>query len=75
MEQAVLAAEAGCESIIPFVHELKVLFEEEYVNIFPIYASFQTTSLLKEPRSKLQAYLLLSCIYSITFKTPHANLV
>ena len=29
MEQAILAAEAGCESIIPFVHELKVLFEDE----------------------------------------------
>ena len=29
MEQAILAAEAGCHCIIPFVHELKVLFEEE----------------------------------------------
>ena len=75
MEQAVLAAEAGCESIIPFVHELKVLFEEEYVNIFPICASFQPTSLLGEPRSKLPACLLLSCIFYIAFRTPHANLV
>ena len=27
MEQAVLAGEAGCVSISPFVHELKVIFE------------------------------------------------
>ena len=28
MEQAVLAAEAGCFSISPFVHELKAFFDE-----------------------------------------------
>jgi transaldolase len=30
MEQAVLAGEAGCVSISPFVHELKALFDEQY---------------------------------------------
>jgi transaldolase len=28
MEQAILAGEAGCVSISPFVHELKAIFEE-----------------------------------------------
>lgn len=28
MEQAVLAAEAGCVYIAPFVHELKAFFDE-----------------------------------------------
>ena len=27
-EQAVLAAEAGCEYIAPFLHELKAFFDE-----------------------------------------------
>lgn len=30
MEQAVLAAEAGCDSISPFVHEIKIYFDETY---------------------------------------------
>ncbi|KAL4864863.1 hypothetical protein BDV12DRAFT_188598 [Aspergillus spectabilis] len=30
MEQAVLAGEVGCVSISPFVHELKVIFDESY---------------------------------------------
>lgn len=28
MEQAILAAEAGCVYIAPFVHELKAFFDE-----------------------------------------------
>ena len=34
-EQAILAAEAGCECIIPFIHELKVLFDKKYVYNLP----------------------------------------
>ncbi|ERF73134.1 hypothetical protein EPUS_09152 [Endocarpon pusillum Z07020] len=37
MEQAILAAEAGCISISPFVHELRVHFDEEYHDTDPIF--------------------------------------
>ncbi|KAJ5827460.1 Aldolase-type TIM barrel [Penicillium robsamsonii] len=36
MEQAVLAGEAGCVSISPFVHELKVFFDEKYSDKSPL---------------------------------------
>ncbi|KAK3167555.1 hypothetical protein OEA41_010682 [Lepraria neglecta] len=36
MEQAVLAAEAGCMYIAPFVHELKAFFDETYHDDGPI---------------------------------------
>ncbi|KAJ5383144.1 Aldolase-type TIM barrel [Penicillium concentricum] len=36
MEQAVLAGEAGCVSISPFVHELKVFFDEKYSDEIPL---------------------------------------
>ncbi|KAF7502160.1 hypothetical protein GJ744_006874 [Endocarpon pusillum] len=37
MEQAVLAAEVGCVSVSPFVHELKVHFDETYHDTDPIF--------------------------------------
>ncbi|KAG9241340.1 hypothetical protein BJ878DRAFT_578322 [Calycina marina] len=37
IEQAILAAEAGCISISPFVHELKVHFDETYHDVDPIF--------------------------------------
>jgi len=36
MEQAILAAEVGCTSISPFVHELKVQLDDEYHDVDPI---------------------------------------
>ncbi|KAJ5158956.1 Aldolase-type TIM barrel [Penicillium coprophilum] len=36
MEQAVLAGEAGCVSISPFVHEVKVFFDEKYSDTNPL---------------------------------------
>ncbi|RAH65255.1 aldolase [Aspergillus aculeatinus CBS 121060] len=36
MEQAVLAGEAGCVSISPFVHELKAIFEPSYKGSDPL---------------------------------------
>ncbi|KAL2043781.1 hypothetical protein N7G274_003300 [Stereocaulon virgatum] len=36
MEQAVLAAEAGCVYVSPFVHELKAFFDETYQDEGPI---------------------------------------
>lgn len=35
MEQVILAGEAGCVSISPFVHELKMGFDSTYVPHFP----------------------------------------
>ncbi|RAH77224.1 aldolase [Aspergillus japonicus CBS 114.51] len=36
MEQAILAGEAGCVSISPFVHELKAIFEPSYKGADPL---------------------------------------
>ncbi|KAL5336902.1 hypothetical protein BJX70DRAFT_400242 [Aspergillus crustosus] len=40
MEQAVLAGEAGCVSISPFIHELKVMFEPSYKDNHRLDLSF-----------------------------------
>ncbi|MCJ1258511.1 hypothetical protein MMC24_006344 [Lignoscripta atroalba] len=37
MEQAILAAEVGCVSISPFVHELKIHFDPTYHDTDPIF--------------------------------------
>ncbi|KAL4765022.1 uncharacterized protein BDW70DRAFT_147326 [Aspergillus foveolatus] len=37
MEQAVLAGEAGCVSISPFVHSLRILVDPEYKDPNPVY--------------------------------------
>jgi transaldolase len=36
LEQAVLAAQVGCIYVSPFVHELKVFFEDEFVTGTPM---------------------------------------
>ena len=46
MEQSILAAEAGCAYIAPFLHELKAFFDESYV---ALVASF---SMLPRPLTK-----------------------
>ncbi|KAL4773896.1 aldolase [Aspergillus nidulans var. acristatus] len=37
MEQAILAGEAGCVSISPFVHSLRILVDPEYKDPHPVY--------------------------------------